>query len=59
MIKVDIMAVFSKFHDRGKFEKNLNATFISLIPKIHGASEIKDFVRLALWEGHLRLLPRS
>jgi hypothetical protein len=33
ILKNDIVAVFSEFHNRGQFEKSLNATFVSLIPK--------------------------
>ena len=52
------MAVFAEFHDQGKFEKNLNATFIPLIPKTHGAGEIKDFHPISLVGEFTRLLPR-
>jgi hypothetical protein len=34
---VDIIKVFSDFHVRGKFEKSLNASFITLILKTPGA----------------------
>jgi hypothetical protein len=27
------MAVFREFHSKGRFKQNINATFISLIPK--------------------------
>jgi hypothetical protein len=37
VVKGDFMAVFSKFHDQGKFVKSINSTFIALIPKVHGA----------------------
>jgi hypothetical protein len=43
VIKVDIMEVFLYFYVRGKFGKSINATFISLIPKVLGASNLKDF----------------
>jgi hypothetical protein len=34
------MAFFKEFHSQGKFEKNFNATFASLIPKKAGAVEM-------------------
>jgi hypothetical protein len=43
VLKEDIIAVFSNFHVHGKFEKSFNSIFISLIPKVFGASELKDF----------------
>ena len=30
---MDVMAFFGEVYEFGKFEKSLNATFISLIPK--------------------------
>ena len=48
VLKEDIMAVFAKFHARGKFEKSLNSTFISLIPKVLGAFELKDYRPISL-----------
>jgi hypothetical protein len=44
VLKEDIMAVFSDFHAHGKFEKSLNFTFISLIPKVSGAAELKHLM---------------
>ena len=32
----------------GKFEKSLNATFIALVPKKNGASNIRDFRLISL-----------
>ena len=32
----------------GKFEKSLNATFIALVPKKNGASNIRDFRPISL-----------
>ena len=42
------MGFFADFHDKGVFEKNLNATFISLIPKVAGADDIKLFRPISL-----------
>jgi hypothetical protein len=36
VIKTYIIGVFHDFHARNKFEKSLNATFITLIPKKSG-----------------------
>jgi hypothetical protein len=48
VVKEDIMKIFREFHSKGKFEVSLNSTFISLIPKIPGASEMKDFRPISL-----------
>ncbi|KAF5457277.1 hypothetical protein F2P56_021390, partial [Juglans regia] len=48
VVKGDVMQVFSEFHTYQKFEKSLNATFIALIPKKHGASLIEDFRPISL-----------
>jgi hypothetical protein len=48
IVKEDIMKIFREFHAEGKFEASLNSTFISLIPKIPSASEMKDFRPISL-----------
>ena len=48
VLKEDIMAVFANFHAWGKFERSLNSTFISLIPKVSGASKLKDYRPISL-----------
>jgi hypothetical protein len=48
VVKEDIMKIFREFHAEGKFEASLNSTFISLTPKITGASEMKDFCLISL-----------
>jgi len=42
------MGFFSEFHNKGVFEKSLNATFISLIPKLAGVDDIKPFRPISL-----------
>jgi len=42
------MGLFSKFHSKGVLEKSLNATFISLIPKVVGANDINKFRHISL-----------
>jgi hypothetical protein len=43
VFKEDIMVILKEFHSREKFEKSINATFISLIPKKVDAVDIEDF----------------
>jgi hypothetical protein len=56
--KEDIMNVFHDFYARGKFERNLNATFIALIPKKQGLLilGIFDLVSLVRRTPLLRLI---
>ena len=44
----DVLAVFEEFYQHSKFKKSLNATFIALIPKKNGASNIRDFRPISL-----------
>jgi hypothetical protein len=48
VVEVDVMAVFEEFHEFCTFEKSLNATFLSLIPKKQNASNIRDFRPISL-----------
>ncbi|KAG6728212.1 hypothetical protein I3842_02G162400 [Carya illinoinensis] len=56
VVKEDIMNVFQEFFHAGKFTKSLNATFIALIPKKSGASEVKDFRPISLINGIYKIL---
>ncbi|WMV44670.1 hypothetical protein MTR67_038055 [Solanum verrucosum] len=47
-IKQEVIDAIQNFHDQGYFEKSFNATFIALIPKKFGASELKDFRPISL-----------
>jgi hypothetical protein len=51
ILKTNIIAVLKEFQTSGKFEKSLNATFVSLIPKKAGAVDIKDFRPISLIGG--------
>ena len=42
------MDLFKDFHERGRFGKGLNSTFLVLIPKIRGAEDLKDFRPISL-----------
>jgi hypothetical protein len=48
VLEEDIMAVFGEFHSKASFQKSLNASFITLIPKKVGAVDLKDFRPISL-----------
>jgi hypothetical protein len=48
ILKGDLLAVFSEFHEHGSFQRSLNATFLTLIPKKASAVEVKDFRPISL-----------
>jgi hypothetical protein len=52
------MAVFHDFHERGWFEKSLNASFILLIPKAPGAISLKDFWPINLVGGVYKIIAK-
>ena len=47
-VERDVLAVFDEFYQHNKFGKSFNATFIALIPKKNGASNIQDFIPISL-----------
>jgi hypothetical protein len=52
------MEVFSDFHGGGLFEKSINTSFISLIPKIPGAIDLKDFWPISLVGGIYKIIAK-
>ncbi|WMV18962.1 hypothetical protein MTR67_012347 [Solanum verrucosum] len=48
VVKMDVIATIQNFHSQGYFDKSFNATFIALIPKKMGATELKDFRPISL-----------
>jgi len=49
----------AQFHDaRKKFEKSLNATFVSLIPKKTGAMDVRDFRPISLVVGIYKIISK-
>ena len=48
IVKGDLLAVFSEFHEYGSFQRSLNATFLTLIPKKASAVEVRDFRPISL-----------
>jgi hypothetical protein len=58
VVKGNFLAVFAEFHARGKFVKSINSTFMSLIPKIQGAKEVKDFQPISLVGGVYKIISK-
>jgi hypothetical protein len=57
-VRNDILAVCQEFHEHCQFERSLNATFVSLIPKKHGADELKDFRPISLVGGMYKIIAK-
>jgi hypothetical protein len=58
VVEMDIMAFFGEVYEHGKFERSLNATFISLIPKKINAVNIRDFRPISLIGGVYKMLAK-
>ncbi len=58
VVESDVMAFFGEFYDYCKFEKSLNATFISLIPKRMNVTNIRDFRPISLIGSMYKLLAK-
>jgi hypothetical protein len=58
VVRDEVLVVCQEFHEHCHFERSLNATFVSLIPKKHGADAIKDFRPISLVGVYIRLLLR-
>ena len=52
------MGIFREFHERGRFVKSLNATFLVLVPKKGGAEDLKDFRPISLVGSLYKLLAK-
>ncbi|KAJ9696951.1 hypothetical protein PVL29_008942 [Vitis rotundifolia] len=59
VVKMEIMGFFMEFHERGRFVKSLNATFLVLVPKKGGAEDLKDFRPISLVGSLYKLLAKS
>uniref|UniRef100_A0A2N9EQD7 Reverse transcriptase domain-containing protein n=1 Tax=Fagus sylvatica TaxID=28930 RepID=A0A2N9EQD7_FAGSY len=58
VVETDVMAFFGEVYEHCKFEKSLNATFISLIPKKMNATNIRDFRPISLIGSMYKLLAK-
>ncbi len=58
VVRTDVLAICHEFHVHCQFERSLNATFVALIPKKHGADEIKDFRPISLVGGMYKIIAK-
>ena len=58
VVERDVLTMFEEFYQHSKFEKSLNATFIALIPKKNGASNVQDFRPISLVESVYKILAK-
>jgi hypothetical protein len=58
VVRTDVLAVCNEFHEHCQFERSLNATFVSLIPRKHGADQIKDFRPISLVGGMYKIIAK-
>ena len=58
VVEKDVMAFFDHFHRSSEFERSLNASFLSLIPKKNNALNIKDFRPISLVGSVYKLLSK-
>ena len=58
VVKVEVLSFFKEFHEHGCFVKNLNATFLVLVPKKGGVEELKDFKPINLVDSIYKLLAK-
>ena len=58
ILKPDLMVVLHHFFAKGPFEKSLNATFMTLIPKKKATSEVRDFRPISLAGGVYKIIAK-
>ena len=58
VVEADVMAVFKHFHRYSVFERSLNASFLTLIPKNPNVVNIKEFQPISLVGSVYKLLSK-
>ena len=57
-VKNEVLGFFKEFHEQGRFVKQLNATFLVLIPKKQTMEDFKDFRPISLVGGLYKILTK-
>jgi hypothetical protein len=58
VVKKEVLESFQEFYVHEDFEKSLNSTFVVLIPKKVGASDVKDFQPISLTGSIYRIISK-
>uniref|UniRef100_A0A2N9EX59 Reverse transcriptase domain-containing protein n=1 Tax=Fagus sylvatica TaxID=28930 RepID=A0A2N9EX59_FAGSY len=58
ILRAALLAVFSEFHEFGSFQRSLNTTFLTLIPKKTNDVEIRDFRPISLVSSVYKILAK-
>ena len=58
-VKDEVIGFFKEFHDNSRFVKNLNTTFLVLIPKKQSVEDIKDLRLISLVGAFIRFCQKS
>ena len=58
VVEKDVMDFFEHFHQHSVFERSMNASFLTLIPKKSNAINIKDFCPISLVGSVYKLLSK-
>ena len=48
VLREDFLSMFSEFHQRGRLNKEVNASFLTLIPKVPNLVEFRDYRPISL-----------
>ena len=57
-VKEEVLGFFKEFHEQSRFVKNLNATFLVLIPKKQTVEDFKDLRPISLVGGLYKILAK-
>ena len=57
-MKKEVLGFFREFHEQCRFVKNLNATFLVLIPKKQTVEDFKDLRQISLVGGLYKILTK-
>ena len=54
----EVLLMFKEFHEKARFVRSLNSTFIILVLKKGGAEDIKDFIPISLVNDLYKLIAK-